>query len=108
MTLPQSEDSLSPDRLYSMSDEQIKGLADRLRNLVRNAGGEIQLSNYLIGEDTPTGYLTIDILWNTPGKPRRECFMSFNREGEVSVRTKFRTKVKGLDYQLVLEELARI
>jgi hypothetical protein len=96
----------APEKLYDMDAEELRGLGARLRWLARNEGGELVVSNYIIGEDQPSGMLYIDIL-HEPYKTR-ETFAMFNRDNEISVRAKFREKVKGLNYQLILEELARV
>lgn len=108
--------------LYDMDPEQLDGLKERLRNLSRNlrAKGvkEMKLGGqFLLGESFESGNLTVDIVTSSEklsGPPpdrmvtRREAFMLISRDGELSVRKKHRDKVKKLNYELVLEELANI
>ena len=96
-----------------MSEEAPEGLVERLRVFARKnlAQGleEVTVNNFIIGEDIPTGNLTVDIVTNGPTRKGRRCFMMMNREGHLMLFKRGDWAiVKELSYQLILEELANI
>ena len=109
------------EELYSLPQDEIDGLKERLAMLSRNVrakGLEVyRFQNYEIGEDLETGNLSVDLIKcegrNVLGvghveKVYRTAFLMIDRQGNLMVRSKYREQVKQLSQGLILVELAAI
>lgn len=106
--------AVAPKRVSpSVTNDEILPLLHRVRMLSRNAGREIEIGGFRIGEDQASGTLIIEKTkkqrshhrdprkWNT-------IVLIANRDYDFQISEKNRLLLRELSRQMILEELANL